>query len=225
MDDFKFIDQIGKAGQETTILQDKISSLKRILEHEKVSALGRKALKNTLDEVDFILSKYDNFFNSYTQTIASIASADFVYKFPEIPHADDFLYTLTSSLNMMLDELKKRAVKKELIHQMHKLMGLENIALIATDVEGKIKYIKGSFDLYPNFNEQVYSGGSIQGIFKDYSNIGLFFEKGIMPTDVEMLINWKGNFHPCWVSANVCNQMGKIEGMVYVIRFIQSHLN
>jgi len=222
MENLNYLVNMGMGGENETRLQKKMSDLRKMLnEQDGLAGQEKLDIMTRLDEIDFLLNKYDDFFEEFSKIATAMAGADFKQRFAENTKTDEFLATLIGIFNTVMEELEHRAMKKKMVEYTFDLLSLKNTIIIMTDTSGIIEFIHGSAPIYGRFNEQVLVGDKISGLFKDYKQIERRIKMGMSLRDIEILFHWNTGFHPCWVDTTLCANEGKIEGMVYIIYFPQ----
>ena len=196
-------------------LKTKVSEANMLLANNDIEGVGK-----LLQEIDFMLGKYDDYINLLTETFTAMTDFDFSKRLPVYKKEDGLFTNLMSrGINWMNEEFETVALHKNVVNTVFDAIQISNAMLIVTDTYGTIKVVNRGTTELPNFNEEALSGQSINVIFEDFDSIiDKRLKEGNSTKNIPINLKWRGLLIPSLLNIGLSSRGGKLDAGIYFIK-------
>jgi len=195
---------------------------KLILEEQNIKPENKTKIFEMLQEVDFILGKYDTIYEEMVDVFSSMALHDFSKRLPtDIGFKHDFLSFLTLGINMINEQLAENSLSKQGVHKVIDVLENKDRIVFITGINGKIFFANSSAKDLTDFKEESLIGQKIETIIENYCNIEeLMLWDGSL-NNIPIQFRWNGSLISSVLNVSLIMQSGKVENIIYLIKLNQ----
>src|SRR6478609_7179006 len=149
-------------------LQNLVTEARNIVSGNLDLNQEKENLSLILDQVDFILGKYDEIYTRFTEIFVAMGDFDFSKRLPFYEDKDNFINFIVSGINMINEELEANALKKSVFHRILHSLALKDTLLVITNTDGFINFANSGNTSIENFNDTSLYDQGINSLFVNY---------------------------------------------------------
>lgn len=193
-------------------MKDLISS------EEGIKPESRMKMFELLQQVDFVLGKYDIIYEQLIDVFSAMGMHDFSRRIPNLGVDHDFINFITLGINMVNEQLSDTSILKSVTQRIIETMDVKNLIIIVTDTNGDIFLVNSNSNQIPGLCQEALDKIKVHSIFDDFNIIEKRIKAEGSLYDMPVKLKWRGEKIPVILTVAIVTCQSKIDGIIYAIR-------
>lgn len=199
-------------------LNDLVSEMKQIINQSGDLNIHKDSLTNIIQQVDFLLGKHDDVYNTYIDLFVAMGQLDFSKRLPLYTDGGDFVNFINNGINMLNEEFKANVISKRVFHDFINGVGLNDTLVVVTGSDGFIDFAHSGETRLTDFGDKFLVDQGIQILFEDFSVIHNRIKNEGTIKKIKVNFKWKNQVFPAIVDVILSAHFGNIESIIYIIK-------
>ena len=196
-----------------------IREMKELITSETgISPENRNKMFELLQQVDFVLGKYDIIYEQLIDVFSAMGTHDFSKRIPNLGVEHDFIKFITLGINMVNEQLKDSSMLKSVANRIVETLNVDNTIVVVTNTNGEIYFVNSKSKQIPDFCIEALDQVKVHSLFADFSIIEQRIKQEGSLFDMPVSLKWKGKIIPVILTVAIVTSHSKIDGIIYAIK-------